>query len=812
MSMPSARAHHLALFEALEPRLLLDGAVGQEAVELFATSPAVFIENAGQWADEAIRYAHLGSGGNVLHTTDGPVVQLFGAEEDGGAAVSVRFDGAAAVNPAGQDLAGGYYNFYVGEQADWRSGVAGYETVAYEGLYAGVDLLTWGLPDGMKYEFRVAAGADPAQIEMTYTGADALYVKKGDLHVATSLGELVDDAPVAWQVKPNGKQRNLKAKFELVDADTVAFTLRRKALPGLEMVIDPNLAWGTFLGGADSDSGYGVAADTADNVLVAGRTDSGGWVSGGFDTGQNGDSDAFVAKLTSTGAHLWSTYMGGTESDRAEGVAVDGSNNVFVAGLTYSAGWAAGGWDTTHNGGIDAFAAKLTSAGTHSWSTYLGGSGTEMGHGIAVDGVGNVLVVGETASHGWTAGGYDTTYNGGYDAFAVKLTNAGAHTWSTYIGGTARDDGCGVAVDGANNVVVVGDTGSGAADWCVGGYDTTYNGSVDAFVVKLSSAGAHTWSTYVGDDSYDYGQGIVTDGSNIYATGYTYSTGWVAGGHDTTYNGDRDVFVIKLTSAGGHSWSTYLGGANDDRGNDVAVDGAGRVVVTGLTDSPGWVAGGFQIKGGKKAWDAFVVSLQASDGAHRWSSYLGGKADDVGNNIVVDSTDAILVTGWTKSGKWKPALAGGYDPTYGGVSDAFVVKINDRDGVDIAGSIDEVKSKLPATVASGDPKFGVIKKVIALCRSEGNLPVPAGLFTCSLYASADQNLDKPGDWFLGSVRTKIKLKKPGKPMKVQFKKVNVTPLAAGPYYLLAEFDVLNDVAEFNENNNTTATTGTIQWT
>ena len=99
--------------------------------------------------------------------------------------------------------------------------------------------------------------------------------------------------------------------------------------------------------------------------------------------------------------------------------------------------------------------------------------------------------------------------------------------------------------------------------------------------------------------------------------------------------------------------------------------------MTGLTDSPGWCAGGFQLKGGKKMWDPFVVSLQASDGAHRWSSYLGGKAEDGGSGITTDSTDAILVTGWTESKKWKPALAGGYDPTYGGVSDAFVVKIND---------------------------------------------------------------------------------------------------------------------------------------
>ncbi|MFH1732767.1 MAG: SBBP repeat-containing protein, partial [Planctomycetota bacterium] len=507
MSMLSARAHYLDLFEQLEPRLLLDGAVGQEAVELFSASPAVFIENAGQWADEAIRYAHLGSGGNVLHTTAGPVVQLFGAEEDGGAAVSVRFDGAAAVNPAGQDLAGGYYNFYVGDQADWRSGVAGYETVAYEGLYAGVDLLTWGRANGLKYEFRVAPGADPAAIQMTYAGADVLYLKKGDLRIVTPLGELVDDAPVAYQMKPNGKRRNLKATFELVDADTVAFKLRRNALPGLEIVIDPNIAWGSYLGGTGEETGYDVAVDATDNVLVCGRTESAGWVMGGPDTTFNGDEDAFVVKLDTNGGHLWSTFLGGTGYERATGLAADGSGNVFVCGLTQSDSWIAAGWDTTR-GGTDGFAVKLASTGTYAWGTYLGGLSWEEAYAVTVDGVGNVIVVGETDSAGWTGGGWDTSHNGDTDGFVVKLSNAGAHVWSSFMGDTGTDEAYDVATDGANNVVIIGYTYPGAGDWVSGGYDTTQNGRSEAFILKATSGGAHTWSTYVGGDEFDYARGV----------------------------------------------------------------------------------------------------------------------------------------------------------------------------------------------------------------------------------------------------------------------------------------------------------------
>ena len=132
------------------------------------------------------------------------------------------------------------------------------------------------------------------------------------------------------------------------------------------------------------------------------------------------------------------------------------------------------------------------------------------------------------------------------------------------------------------------------------------------------------------------------------------------------------------------------------------------------------------------------------------------------------------------------------------------------DDGDIAGSFDEAKSKFPATVTAGDPKLGVIKKVIALARNEGNLPIPAGLFTCSLYASVDQDL--PGSSLLATARVKRKLTKPGKPQKVQFKKVPVAALPGGPYYLLVEFDALDEVAEFNENNNTAVTANTVQWT
>ena len=159
------------MLEPLEARLLLDGAAGEQAIELFGVSPALFVENQGQWPDESVRYAFQGSGANVAFTDAGLLFQVFRAEgaedaDDPGAwddrymptpedvklrwaEFSVSFDGANELAPVGLDQSQSVFNYYVGDQADWRSGVPAYETVAYLGVYDGIDLYTWGRRDSL---------------------------------------------------------------------------------------------------------------------------------------------------------------------------------------------------------------------------------------------------------------------------------------------------------------------------------------------------------------------------------------------------------------------------------------------------------------------------------------------------------------------------------------------------------------------------------------------------------------------------------------------------------------------------------------
>jgi len=715
-------------------------AKARPVLEKFQQSPAVFIENRGQWEDASIRFAMNSTGANAGLTDQGVRFQLFQREWVSSHAEPQRrgeqnlpsslcgsaslreaadhdavrnavtkmkefaicFDGARAVAPAGEGKSEQVFHYRRGDQAYWRENVPSWNAAVYRGLWEGIDLRVTGRRTGVKYEFLVSPGADWRKIRLRYEGIEDLKLcEDGSLEL--KLGEgwrpLVDSAPYIYQETAGGRKQ-VPGRFSLAGNRVCAFEITGPLDPSLPLVIDPELAWSTYLGGSGDDGGWaGIAVDSAGNVFVTGNTNSSGWVSGGYNTTFSGGADAFVVKLSGSGAHLWSTYLGGSGDDYGCGIAADGVGNVFVSGTTGSSGWVSGGWDTTYNGGYcNAFVVKLSGSGEHLWSTYLGGGGDFVDFGIAVDGAGNVFVSGDTMSSGWVSGGGDTTFNGGWDAFVVKLSGEGVHLWSTYVGGSDADGGNDIAVDNAGNVFVTGNTSS--SGWVSGGFDTTFHGGgslpMDAYVAKLSASGVHLWSTYLGGSNDDNGYGIATDGAgNVFVTGYTMSSGWVSGGFDTTLGGSGDAFVVKLSESGSHLWSTYLGGSSDETGCGIAVDGAGNAFVTGGTRSSDWVSGGFDTTLDGSV-DAFLAKL-SGNGAHLWSTYLGGSSGDYGYAIAVDGAGNVLVMGGTGSSGW---VSGGFDTTYnGGQLDAFVAKIIDS-GPLLTGSL-RVTIAPPECMAAG---------------------------------------------------------------------------------------------------------------
>lgn len=355
------------------------------------------------------------------------------------------------------------------------------------------------------------------------------------------------------------------------------------------------LVYSTFLGGSSDDGAYDVAVDPSGNAYVVGYSKGNFPTTNGafqavFGGGADGNADAFVAKLNPSGSALvYSTYVGGTGSDEGRALALDATGNVYVTGTTTGAfPTTAGSFQTTPGGGKDVWIAKLNPSGTAlTYSTYLGGSGTEGVGALAVDGSGCAFVTGQTDGvFPTTVGAYQVSVSSGQNVFVTKLNAAGsALAYSTYLGGNGGGMGGGLAVDGGGCAYVTGTT-AGGFPTTSGAYQTVYaGGSSDFFVSKLNAAGSSLlYSTYLGGADSELGGAIALDASgNAYVTGWTWGgIPTTAGAFETAFNGLGEAVVVKLNAAGNSLvYSTHLGGTSSSTGRDIALDPSGNVYVVG---------------------------------------------------------------------------------------------------------------------------------------------------------------------------------------------------------------------------------------
>ena len=307
-----------------------------------------------------------------------------------------------------------------------------------------------------------------------------------------------------------------------------------------------------------------------------------------------GSRNAFVVKLSPAGnMMLYSTYLGGSGADYGYGIAVDGSGNAYVVGDTTSLNFPATGFQKGFHGVQDAFVAKVSADGSHLvYSTYLGGSNTDHGAAIAVDAGGAAYVTGSTYSIDFpTMVPFQPLIAGGEDAFIARLNSSGTSLlFSTYLGGSNGvvsypETGQGIALDGQGNAYVVGVTSS-ANFPLLNAVQSSLDGWLDAFVTKVNSSGALMYSTYLGGSGVDVGNAIAVDSSgSAYVTGYTYSTDLpVVAALQSTIGGDCDAFLAKLSPTGNSlAYLSYLGGNGSDNGAAVALDPTGAVYVAGWT-------------------------------------------------------------------------------------------------------------------------------------------------------------------------------------------------------------------------------------
>jgi len=656
--------------------------------EMYGKVPLAFEANAGQF-DEKVRFLSRGPGYNLFLSPTESQILLIQAPKfpqldpvDSTAKIKasevsapettqirMRLQGAnASAKSSGMDRTQTKSNYFIGGDASkWRSKIDNFAKVKFEQVYPGIDLVYYGKQRQLEYDFVVQPGADYQKIQMVFEGAESIALNdKGDLVLKTKTGDLSFQIPEIYQ-EQDGKHIPVAGKFVLQGKDRVGFEVAsydaEKAL-----VIDPTLTYSTYIGGSSHDYGTGIAAD-ASGIYVTGITQSANFpvTSGVYDSSHNGDWDYVVFKLNpATGAYIYSTFLGGSSAENFPSIAIDANGSAYIAGITFSSDFptTSGAFDTTHNGAWDYTVTKLSPDGSSLvYSTYLGGADQDgeaaSTDNILVDASGSAYITGSTLSSNFptTAGAFDTTHNGGYDAFVSKLSPDGSSLiYSTFLGGTAYEHSRGgMALDGSGSLFVVGVTYSSDYPTTAGAFDTSYNGNYDLAVSKLSADGSSLiYSTYLGGSDNDSTQGsdIAVDASgSAYIVTATTSSDYpiTAGAFDTSFNGGYDLAVSKLSADGSSLiYSTYLGGNSDEYLPSIAIDVNGSVYISAMSyysSNYPTTAGAFDTTH-NGAYDFVVTKLNPAGSALDYSTYLGGNFDDYSyGTVYLDGSGDLHITG-----------------------------------------------------------------------------------------------------------------------------------------------------------------------
>jgi hypothetical protein len=552
-------------------------------------------------------------------------------------------------------LPGRSHYFIGGDPRRWRTDVPIYRGVRYANVYEGVDLVYHGNQEQLEYDFVVAPGADVGAIRVAFPGVDAIEVDAtGDLVLRLAGHEVRQHRPVAYQERASVR-REIPGRYALDGEGRVGFAVAEYDR-SQSLVIDPVLVYSTYLGGSGSELGFNVGSiqvDAAGSAYVTGWTTSTDFptTDGAFQPEIGGGADpcvycdAFVSKLDPTGSALvYSTYLGGSRSEVGAGIAVDPAGNAYVTGSTNSADF------PTTPGALDQTCASLPGQ-------------------PAEECVGK--------------------------AFVTKLDPSGsALVYSTYLGATAGVQGTDLAagtaiiVDGAGDAYVAGNTGPNFPTTPGAFRDAYGGGQLDGFVSKLDAGGSTLlYAGFLGGRSIEQVAAIAIDPSaNIYVTGFTFSADFptTADAFQRTCpfypfspGGCLMAFVTKIDAAGSAlAYSTYLGGATEgstSQATSVAVDNSGNAYITGGADgSFPTTANVFQATPGGDG-DAFVTKLDTSGTALVYSTYLGGRSGDGATGIAVDGSGRAHVTGSTSSADFPVEDA--VQSTLHGGTDAFVATL-----------------------------------------------------------------------------------------------------------------------------------------
>ncbi len=695
----------------------------------FNSVPAMFIENVGQFPEEARFQVRGGLGSGMWLAEDAIWVALLEPAVEvpdlrnpldfhrvhsepqprKGVNIKLSFVGAnphPRIEPFDRlDTKVSY--FFGNDPANWHADVPVWGGVRYVDIYPGVDLEL--ASESGQYSQRMIAHpeADLGAVRLGVEGASILTLDEQHLCLSTALGQFV--IPLFQVAGTDGSVIDMGIYHSEIDGTETVSPFSSSATSSRFSSIQDNssdLLYSTFLGGDSVDVGSKCVVDQDGNIYIGGRTESSGFPTtpGAFDTTYDGEScqghiacgDAFVTKLSAGGtALIYSSFLGGSWYDGGSSLVVDSDGFVHITGITKSFDFptTSNAFDRSYDGSTcedyvcgDAFLTELDADGTALiYSSFLGGNDYEWSYGIALDDSGATYLTGSTKSPDFptTPDSFDPVYSGGLgDVFIAKLNASGSDlVYSTYLGGEYGEGASAITIDEAGAAYVVGVTYSPNFPTTGSAFDTDFDGCSDSFVAKLSADGRNlAYSTFVGgggdDESYDI---IVDERGTAYITGVTSSVNFptTPDSFSASYNGGfYDGFALRLNSEGsGLIYSTFLGGQDIDGGGTVAVDRMGNLYVTGQTISPDFptTTGAFDnsING---YYDAFVSRLDASGTKMTYSTFLGGSGRDSAA-ITIDGSDAIFLAGTTESPDF-PTTIGALDTSHNGGVDTFFARLH----------------------------------------------------------------------------------------------------------------------------------------
>ncbi len=659
-----------------------------------------FAANGGQWPAE-VCFARRVAGGQVWLEALALTIQLpvpGTSEAARTLAIRLRLSHHGAVAPAGAGTAGARHAYFTGPEASVGP-VPSYDSVVYAGVHPGVDVRVRVHAGRLEYDVELAAGASLAGWQIDVEGADTLAIAADGALLMHTPGGTVRQAPAhTYQTTDAGQRNAVPCCYELRGPHSFGFRVDRVDV-ALPTTIDPGLDWSTFLGGSSYEFAYASAPAPSGGTVVVGETASTNFpvTSGAYDTSYNGmgapSADVFVTRLDAAGQLVYSTYLGGSDGDKPYGVAVTAGGEAIVVGNTLSSDFptTAGAWSRTMSGRSDGFVARLSASGAALLaSTFLGGNDGEVVQAVALDSQGRAVVAGVTSSSDYpvTAGAWNAAGGGTSDAFATCVSIAAdSLVWSSVFGGRSGDVAQAVAAN--DSTFVAGVTSSADFPTTAGSFQRVANGTSDGFVVKLSPGGtAATWSTLLGGGNGDVIEAVcVAAGDRPVVGGVTSSNDFptTPGAFSRVVRGSSDTFVTKFAQDGSRlAFSTVLGGGSGDVGKDIALDLTGAVVVGGQTSSSDFPVTPRAYQGQARGSADGFLARVSPDGSALLEATYLGGGGSDGGEGASIDAARTATLVGVTNSSDYPVTAGAVRGSLSGTNDAFVARLPLTECLDVA--------------------------------------------------------------------------------------------------------------------------------